>query len=290
MTTPSWEDLEGTIVDVIAEDGKVKGRDADVHVGALLVAWEQYGSTQLAFRGIEPGRRWSTIAVVSEEDPPDPVENAENALDVAITHAAEHHPELRGQPILVDVPGDEAEIRSALEDAASNRANHSFVEGLSYGGDQLSDDIDEAGYDPTSIVIIAIAGDAVAVNGDLLVDTDWEDTLGLAKQKRPQLWAEARKPGSNFPANWLLEDWLTENGYERLDRFGGRWPVGEEEEISKEQLIEDVAEEKSIPEKIVAKVANAWKGSYVMWQSDSGNSTVYAKPKAAKKPRKARKR
>lgn len=281
MTT--WEDLEGTIVDVVTEDGVVKGRDAHVHPGALLVAWQHYGTTQLAFKGIEPGRRFSTIAVVSEYDPPDPVEDAAAALDVAVQHAAEYHPELRGQPVLIDVPGDEGEIRSALEGEALVQANRSFVEGLSYGGDQLESDIEELGYDPESIVIIASAGDAVAVNGDLVVGPNWEDLLGLEKKGHAQLWTEARPPGPPDkvfgPASWRLEDYLTDNGYDRLDKFGGEWPGGQEQEVSKEFMIENVAEEMGIPEKLVAKVASAWKGNEVIWGSDSGGSTVYAKKK-----------
>jgi hypothetical protein len=295
MTTPTWEDLEGTVVDVVAENGVAKGRDAHVHPGALLVAWQHYGPTQLAFKGIAPGRRFSTIAVVSEYDPPDPVENAENALDIAVQYAADHHPELRGQPILVDVPGDEGEIRSALEDEAMVQANRSFVEGLSTPGDLLQDDLEEQGYDPDSITIIATAGDAVAVNGDLIVGPNWEDLLGLEKKGHAQLWTEARPPGPatkvHGPASWRLEDWLIDNGYDRLDRLGGEWPGGEEQEVSKEYMIENVAEEKGIPEKLVADVADVWKGDYVMWGSDSGSSTVYAKKKhGVKKARKARKR
>lgn len=288
MARPSYEELENTIVATITEDGSVS--HSEVHPGALLVAWEQYSERQVALPGIEPGGRWQTIAVVTDDY--DGVDE-EAALDAAIAYAAEELPWLRGQPLLVDVPGDAQDIRSALEEAAQDEANQSFASGLSTTEDQLQIDLDGAGYNDQEHVVIAVCGDAVAVDGDLLVSEYWVKALGLERTERPQLWSEARRPGPpgqvQAPASWQLEDWLTDHGYERVERFGGTSPVGEEIEIEKEFLVERVAEQMKVPYSVVRRVADDYKGRHhIYWQADAAETTVYAQPK--KKPRKTRKR
>lgn len=287
MAQPSYDELEPTIVATITEDGS--DSHTAVHPGALLVAFEQYSERQVALPGIEPGARWQTIAVVTDDY--DDVDE-ETALDAAIAYAAEELPWLRGQPILVDVPGDAQDIRDALETAAQDEANQSFAQGLSTTGDQLMLDLDEAGYDDQDSVVIAVCGDAVAVDGDLLASEHWVKVLGLEKTKHPQLWTESRRPGPpdqvQAPASWLLEDWLMDHGYESVERLGGRSPVGEEIEIEKKFLIERVAEQMKVPYGVVRRVADVYKGQHIYWQASDAETTVYAKPK--KKPRKARKR
>lgn len=284
MAKPSWEELKSTVVATIEEDGTETV--AEVHPGAILVAWQHYSEKQLALPGVKPGRMWSTIAVVSSSDPPDPVD-AEDAIDAAIEYAADELPMLRGQPTLVDVPGDDSKIRDALESAAQEMANLDTAASLSALDDQLAIDLESAGYDDQSAVIIATVGDAVAVDGDVLVSPHWEEVLGVRKMRHPQLWNEAEleapTPRVGRPS-WKLEDHLTDFGYEHVKKFGGAVPVGEEIELDTDSLIERVAEEQKIPEALVRLVAESKKGQFVYQKANQGEVTVYAMPK--KRPRK----
>jgi hypothetical protein len=290
MAQPSWEDLESTIVATITEEDGVD-TDVELHPGALLVGWQHYGETQLALPGIQPGRRFSTIAVVSDDDPPEKVD-PELGIDAAIDYATQHYPSLQGQPVLAYVASDESGIRSALEAAAQDMANQSFVEGLSTPGDELIDALTEEGYDPESVVVIASSGAAVAVNGDLHVDSHWEQKLGLVDKFKPypELWTDDYYRRDHFPRTALayLQEWLVNEGFTRRTDLGGEWPGGAEQEIDKDFLVEHAASASRIPEAEVRELADAWKGQQVYWTAESGDTTVWAQKK--RRPKKARKR
>lgn len=285
-TMATWEELEPTIIATL-DDHDYDRPNVTPHPGAVLVAWEHYGPKQLALKGIEPGRRWSAICVVSAHEPPDEVD-AEEALEIAIAYAEWAHPELQGQPLLVDVPGDYAEIRRALEDGANELANQDFVAGKSTLSSEDFGRLDELGYDSDSSYCIATAGDAVGVNGDLLVPSEWADVLALAPgQHAVQLWSEAATADGRSALS-ALHTWLREQGYQRERELGGDWPGGSETKIDKDVLVEHVAERQQVPEAIVERVADAWKGRYVPWGSSDGEIETYAKLKAKRRPRKTR--
>jgi hypothetical protein len=64
-----------------------------------------------------------------------------------------------------------AEIKAALEEEVERLADQSAAEGWSTAGDQMMSDVEDAGFDPGSIVILAEFGDATAVNGDVSDET-----------------------------------------------------------------------------------------------------------------------
>jgi hypothetical protein len=143
------------------------------------------------------------------------------------------------------------EIKTALEEEVERLADMSSAEGWSTAGDQMKSDLEDEGFDPESIVIFAEFGDEGAVNGDLTDDT----VAGL-------------------------ETKLEAEGYEYLDRFGGRVP-SEEGFAHADTAIEAVAEELGVPEEQVKEAAE----SLDWWQEEiprgtSGHTYVWAKRKA----------
>jgi hypothetical protein len=166
--------------------------------------------------------------------------------------------------------GGRSGIVDALEEEVQRMADESSATGWSSIGDQLASDLDEEGFDPESIVNMAFFGDAVAVNGDALVDPEWEQNLGLRRGKHPQLWSEV--------GTGRLQNWLENNGYE-LTNKGGSIPSDEGYAYG-EHVIDAVAERLKIPDKIVESIAETldW------WQeeipsSTSGDGEIWAKPK-----------
>jgi hypothetical protein len=175
------------------------------------------------------------------------------------------------------------DIKSALEEEAERMANESSASAWSTAGDQMADDIDSAGYDPGSIVVIAEFGkEAVAVNGDLLVDQGWEGELGLS---RGQLWSDV--------GTAALEEWLEQNGYEVVDRQGGRVP-SDEGYAAADHVVEAVAKRLDVPQETVEEAAKSldWWQEEIPWGT-SGDTTVWARKKSGvggRRPRHARRR
>jgi len=168
--------------------------------------------------------------------------------------------------------GGRSGIISALEEVVERMADESQAEAWSSPGDQMLSDIADGGYDSDSAVVLAEFGDALAVNGDLLVDRGWEERLGLKPGKHPRLWNEV---GSH-----QLEGWLEQNGYELTD-FGGRVPASEGY-ASGEHAAQAVAKDMKLPVETIEEVAR----SLDWWQEEiphgtSGDSSVWARRKAA---------
>jgi hypothetical protein len=151
------------------------------------------------------------------------------------------------------------EIKAALEEEVERLADQSAAEGWSTAGDQMMSDVEDAGFDPGSIVILAEFGDTAAVNGDVSDET----VSGL-------------------------ETKLEAEGYEYLDRFGGRVP-SDENFAHADTAIERVAEELDRPEEDVKAAAE----SLDWWQKEiphgtSGHTYVWAKKKAGVEERRRR--
>jgi hypothetical protein len=140
-------------------------------------------------------------------------------------------------------------IQTEIEEEVERMVDQSAATAWSTPGDQLADDIAEEGYDPKSIVVLAEFGDATAVNGDIEPD---KTVAGLEAE-------------------------LEREGYEYLDRFGGRVPTTEAFAYG-EHVIHAVAKKLKVPVDQVQKAAEAldW------WQeeipgSSSGHTYVWAK-------------
>lgn len=141
-----------------------------------------------------------------------------------------------------------ADIRTALEETVQRMADQSSAQAWSTLGDQIKDDLAEAGFDAESAVAVAEFGDAVAVNGDL----EPEKTLAG------------------------VEGELESEGYERTD-FGGRIPT-DEAEVSAEHAVETVAKELKRSKEDVEAAAQGldWWAPNIAWSS-SGDGDVWAK-------------
>lgn len=117
------------------------------------------------------------------------------------------------------------EIRKNLEEMVEQMADQSAATSRSTLGDQDVDDAERDGYDPRSLVCVAVFGDAVGVNGDL----------------------EPEKTEAGVEAD------LEKDGYEMLDN-GGRIP-DTEEHVSPGHAIRAVAKEMDIDEDVVKEAA-----------------------------------
>ena len=168
-------------------------------------------------------------------------------------------------------------IKDALEEEAARMADDGGAQAWSSVGDATASDVEAEGYDPESIVSIAEFGDAMAVNGDILVDQSWERSLGLKPGKHPKLWGEV--------GVHKLEGCLEQNGYE-LAKYGGRVPTTEEE-VSAEHLVRAVAKRLKLPEEEVEKAAQTldWWQEEIPWNT-SGDTSVWAKRKSAESEKK----
>jgi hypothetical protein len=171
------------------------------------------------------------------------------------------------------------DIKTALEEEVERLADMSSAEAWSTAGDQMASDLEDEGFDPESIVIEAEFGDAIAVNGDPLVGPHWAEVLGA---KHNDLWSE-------FGTSELT-DWLDKNGYDYLDKAGGRVP-SEEGFAQGETAVYAVAEELELPRERVEEAAE----SLDWWQEEiprgtSGHTHVWAKRKEGTKTEEARRR
>ena len=162
------------------------------------------------------------------------------------------------------------DIKTALEEEVERLADESSAQGWSTAGDQMESDLEGEGFDSKSIVIEANFGDAIAVNGDLFVGP-WAEVLDV---KPNDLWSEV--------GTAQFTEWLEANGYEYLDKMGGRVP-SEEGYAQGETAIDAVAEELNRPREDVEKAAE----SLDWWQEEiprgtSGHTYLWAKPAASR--------
>lgn len=159
-----------------------------------------------------------------------------------------------------------SEIKTALEEEADRMIAENAARGWSHGGDQLASDLAAEGFDPETLVIEADFGDAIVVNEAALVGATWARVLGVDAD---DLWskAETRK----------LDDWLDANGYEYIDKAGGRVPAAEGYAAAA-SVIAAVAEKLDVPVETVAEVAERldWWGEEIVG-SASGYTYVWAK-------------
>lgn len=152
------------------------------------------------------------------------------------------------------------DIRTALEEMVERMADQSGAQAWSTLGDQILDDLSEAGFDAESAVAVAGFGDEVAVNGEI------ETEKSLAG----------------------VESELESEGYE-LTELGGRIP-SYEAGVSAEHVVRAVAKNLGRSEEDVEAAAKGldWWGDTVTW-STSGDGSVWAKRKGgAAEPRRAR--
>lgn len=140
-----------------------------------------------------------------------------------------------------------SEIRTSIEEVVQRMADESNAMAWSTLGDQVLIDLEDAGYDPNTVVNIADFGDSVAVNGDLT-----DETVVAIMEK------------------------LEAKGYEETDQ-GGRIP-SEEAEVSAEHVVSAVAEELDRSEEDVEKAAESldWWQENIPWSS-SGDGSIWAK-------------
>ena len=170
-------------------------------------------------------------------------------------------------------------IKTALEETIERMVDESAATGWSHVNDELVGDLEDDGFDPDSIVIEANFGDAIAVNEDVLVGPEWAGILGV---RANELWSEV--------GTQKLTDWLDTNGYEYLDKSGGRVPSAEGYAYA-EHVIRAVAKELDRPIEQVEEAAESIDG----WReeipgSSSGMTYVWAKRKEGTETKEARRR
>jgi len=174
-----------------------------------------------------------------------------------------------------------AEVNEAISDYLDSHANENAAEAACHLGDAAAEDIQEAGFDPESTVVIAEFGDGIAVDGDLLVGPHWVKVLdlGIAPQNT---WSNATKNGveAAAPAVDMLRDWLEQHGYELTDFGGDQMP--EEAEIEASSVIEFVPESTKFTEEqveqVLAQEFEVEPGQNMYRTSDSGSVEVWSVP------------
>lgn len=148
-------------------------------------------------------------------------------------------------PILEDL---QADVKEESEKLLNEMANERAAESYSYI------DLQEAGEKyGENVFVKAEFGDAVAVNGELVLDR---------KRQKP-------------PRNYELTD------------MGGRAPGGQEEQLDKEDLIWNIAAaltkklHRQIYEETVSELLDKiYPENYIYWSSDSGHVEVWASKRA----------
>ena len=140
------------------------------------------------------------------------------------------------------------DIRTALEAKVGEMADQSSAQAWSTLGDEMRDQLEEAGFDAQSAVGVAEFGDAVAANGELTDEN--------------------------------VDSSLEDRGFELTD-FGGRVPT-DETEVQTDHAVRAVAKELDRSEEDVEAAAEGldWWGKTIAW-STSGYSAVWAKRKGA---------
>lgn len=158
---------------------------------------------------------------------------------------------------------DEFEIdESIVEDAIQFFADDSAAQGWSFNEDNEK-------------IVVAQFGDAVAVNGDTLIDGFWEKELKLPASKHPKLWSDVGL--QKFDA------WLRKHDWEETND-GGDVPT-DEQEISVEHVARYIARENGLDEGKVEEYLEKKhsRGRNELYWSASGYTTVYRQ--AEERPR-----
>lgn len=150
-------------------------------------------------------------------------------------------------PSYVEIPMD---ALSAVEEAADEMANENFVQGHSTLDDQMMIDLNEMGYADATVAVIATAGDAIGVNGDVVEES----------------------PESELEAE----------GFEYISKLSGAWPGGEEAELDREWVVRRAHRESGIAEDVLELAVDheLGTGSELYRGSSDGDIETYAKPKA----------
>lgn len=154
-------------------------------------------------------------------------------------------PQIEFYPCPIDEDLEE-DIQSKAETVLGRLADMGAAESASYVHDELIDDFGE------KVWVSALAGDAVAVNGE------------LRKEASP-------------PRGWVLTD------------RGGRDPSGSEQEIDKDTLIDMVADELSTKGRfvhawVVRRVLDQiYHKDYIMWSSGATDTEIWTTKTALKK-------
>jgi len=164
-------------------------------------------------------------------------------------------------------------IRSDIEAELTRMANDAAVVALSTVDDMTVQEIGSR-EDEFSIVGVAEAGDALAVDGDILIPRRWQERLGLPGSQSAELFGDVTSSAA-------VGHWLRENGYEET-RYGGDVPGGIEEEIPIEHVARALAKEKDIPEEFAADAIRAAlklkpDAELVYWGSSNAYTSVYVK-------------
>ncbi len=198
---------------------------------------------------------------------------------------------------------DPDEIRWAIEAWMTHLANESAATSQSYRFDHEDeyDTAQEEGFDPTTLIKFASYGDAVAVDGDLLVPPHIMKLLNLKPPKhRVMLWTEVSK-GMSEDAWWVYLDHLRGRGWDQVARISGSDPMGSEQEIQRDFLIQSILDDWDVSEQgdkptqaeIDQAITNeVGAGDHLYYGSGSGTIDWYARPpqSQAVSPRKARMR
>lgn len=131
------------------------------------------------------------------------------------------------------------EVSQLVTDAMEEMANDSYAQakGTFYEGlpDYVFSDTEEELWDAADYIVVARCGDAVTINGDVLVDPNWFKTLGFGSQNAVSLWRDRRDVLKS------LQEWLEEEGYEIAHQDDGKFEEATEE-VDREQLTRNVIE------------------------------------------------
>lgn len=269
--------------EIIDLDGEDHYEESDLHPGAVLVTFNGLTQSVAVIDGSGDG---------DEVDRDDAVAAAEQYMeDRSLISSGQRH-----SYVFVleqdDAPGflseEQAdEIKSDIERVLNEMANQRAAESFSTMFDDDYSTLEDLGYDPDDVAYkIAEFGYENGVDGDLLVGPGWYEDLGLKKTREVQTWREAKaKDPPHHNAITRLYDWLRAGGYEIVPRMGGRVPGGEEEELDADHVVEAVAGSlgNTVTQEQIEKVLEDEfnvSGGQIYWSSDSGDTEMWAKPKA----------
>jgi hypothetical protein len=162
---------------------------------------------------------------------------------------------------------DTYDIKNALEEQIQLHADYDLASSWSTLGDLTIDELQAEGY--TQFFMIGTAGDeAIAVNGDVLVDPGLYEVLKIESVGHAQRWSDV--------GTRELMKWLKKNGFEELPKYGGHVPSAEQE-IQMDFVIRAVAKKLGVSEASVKRVAKMEGYKQHAYWSSSGDMELWAK-------------